>query len=295
MFLRLVAIVGLIAVLILGAWGIILLAFNLVGIFTGSVNLGDLFKSNEQVATTTTPVVVTNNNGNTSNTNTGSNKPTTTTSQPTAVYTAAPRVAQLYGLSDLVVTMKSVTSLSSMQGRVVVQFTVTNVGTNVTNSGWTFNAQLPLQPAYTYQSQGQQALYPGDSIAYTLTYDDPRYQQNNNQYCTLQYPNYNCNYYNQNQNYYNQYNYQTYNNSGTCYTYNGYQNVAGPCPYGYDTNGNPIYGSNYNNQYYNNQYTNPNYNYGYNYNQYGVVTVTVDPTNSVPESVEYNNTASRGF
>lgn len=295
MFLRLVAIVGLIAVLILGAWGIILLAFNLVGIFTGSVHIQDLFKSTptEQVATTTTPVVVTQNNGNTSNTNTGSTKPTTSSAQPTAVYTAAPRVAQLYGLSDLVVTMQSVTSLSSVQGRVVVQFTVTNVGTNVTNSGWTFNAQLPLQPTYTYQTQGQQALYPGDSIAYTLTYDDPRFTRNQNQYCTLQYPNYNCNYYNQNQNYYNQYNYQNYNNTGICYTYNGYQNIPGPCPYGYDNNSNPIYGSNYNyNQYYN-QYTNPNYNYGYNYN--GVVTITVDPQNWVPESAEYNNTASRGF
>ena len=296
MFLRLVAIVGLIAVLILGAWGIILLAFNLVGIFTGSVHIGDLFKSEPtaQVATTT-PVVVTQNNGNTSNTNTGASKPTSSTAPPTAVYTAAPRVAQLYGLADLAVTMKSVTSLSSVQGRVAVQFTVTNIGTNVALSGWTFNAQLPLNPTYTYQSQGQQALYPGDSIAYTLTYDDNRYREN--QYCTLQYPNYNCNYYNQNQNYYNQYNYQ-YQNTGTCYTYNGYQNVAGPCPYGYDTNGNPIYGSNYNynqNQYYN-QYVNPNYNTNYGYYPYGgTVTVTVDPQNWVPESVEYNNTASKGF
>ncbi|MES2007050.1 MAG: hypothetical protein V4436_03005, partial [Patescibacteria group bacterium] len=161
-------------------------------------------------------------------------KPVTavTPAQPSVVYTAAPRVASLYGLSDLKVTISSVTSLSSVQGRVAVSFVVENIGTNVALSGWTFNAQLPLQPTYTYQSQGQQALYPGDKIAYTLTYDDPRYQQNQNQYCTLQYPNYNCNnqYYNQNQNYYNQ---NTYNNTGTCYTYNGYQNVAGPCPYSY--------------------------------------------------------------
>jgi nitrate reductase NapE component len=38
LILRLVAIVGLIAVLILGAWGIILLAFNLVGIFSGAAD-----------------------------------------------------------------------------------------------------------------------------------------------------------------------------------------------------------------------------------------------------------------
>ncbi|MES2007051.1 MAG: hypothetical protein V4436_03010, partial [Patescibacteria group bacterium] len=67
MFLRLVAIVGLIAVLILGAWGIILLAFNLVGIFTGSVPLSNLFNNNEP-ATTTPTVVVTQPNQNTGNT-----------------------------------------------------------------------------------------------------------------------------------------------------------------------------------------------------------------------------------
>ena len=302
MFLRLVAIVGLIAVLILGAWGIILLAFNLVGLFTGSVHLSNLFNhpATQEVATTTAPVVVTqNNNGNTSNT-TSTSKPAGSTTQSgntTAVYTAAPRVSQLYGLADLKVTISSVTSLSSVQGRTVVSFTVSNIGTNVARSGWSFNAQLPLNPAYTYQSQGQQALYPGDSIAYTLSYDDPNFYNNNyGQPCTLQYPNYNCNNgYNYNQ-YYNQYQQYPYNNSGTCYTYNGYQNIAGPCPLTYDTNGNPIYSNNYN---YYNQY-NQNYNYyGNNYNTgyygYGVETIVVDPQNYVPESAEYNNTASKGF
>ncbi|MES2007049.1 MAG: hypothetical protein V4436_03000, partial [Patescibacteria group bacterium] len=61
----------------------------------------------------------------------------------------------------------------------------------------------------------------------------------------------------------------------------------------------PIYGNTYNynqNQYYN-QYVNPNYNYNQNsyYPYGGTVTITVDPQNWVPESVEYNNTASRGF
>jgi hypothetical protein len=66
LFLRLVAIVGLIAVLVLGAWGIILLAFNLVGLFTGSVHLSNLFSNKpavvQQQATTTAPVVITQNN-----------------------------------------------------------------------------------------------------------------------------------------------------------------------------------------------------------------------------------------
>lgn len=304
LFLRLVAIVGLIAVLVLGAWGIILLAFNLVGLFNGSVHLSNLF-SNDNTATTTAPVVVTQNNGNTGSnaaapsntTSTSASKPSGSTTQAgnaTAVYTAAPRAQSLYGFADLKVTITSVNSLSSAYGRTTVTFTISNAGTNVAYSGWTFNAQLPLNPVYTYQSAPQQALYPGDKIAYTLTYDDPNYSQ----YCTQQYPSncYNNGYYNN-----NQYNYQyPYNYNQTCYTYNGYQNVAGPCPTTYDQSGNPIYNSGYNYDYgYNNNYYNQypyNYNYNY-YNQYAyrTVSVTVDPTNTVPESVEYNNTASKSF
>ncbi len=278
-FLRLVAIVGLIAVLILGAWGIILLAFNLVGLFTGAVTFSSLFgrdTTTPPVATTTVPVVIvpSTNTGSNTGTNTGTNAGTNTNtgSQPNAVYTpAATRATNLYGLPDLAVTIKSVTSLSSVQGRTAVQFTVANVGTNIARSGWSFNAQLPLVPAYTYQSQGQQALYPGDSIAFTLTYDDSRYSQP----CTLQYPNYNCNNY-------NQYPYQQYpyNNTGTCYTYNGYQNIPYPCDNTYSS-GNPNY-----------NYYNQNYNYGY---YGGIVTIHLDPQNWVQESNEYNNTASKSF
>ncbi len=277
-FLRLVAIVGLIAVLVLGAWGIILLAFNLVGLFTGSVHFSNLFSNKPAVveqATTTAPVVITQNNGNTSNTTTGTTKPAGSTAQTgatTAVYTAAPRATSLYGFADLAVTITSVTSLSSVQGRTVVQFTVVNSGTNIARSGWMFNANLPYQGStYTYQSAPQQALYPGDSIAYTLTYDDTY-----NQY------NYNTNYYNQ---YSNQY---QYNNTGTCYTYNGYQNVPYPCDNAY-TSGNANY--DYYNQY------NSNYNNYYNQNiyQYRTVSITLDPQNWVPESIEYNNTASKNF
>lgn len=388
-FLRLVAIVGLVAVLILGAWGIILLAFNLVGLFTGNgLNFGSFWNNGnataqEQVVATlpataqsgksftaswvhkggdvdaeyaytlsyackdsltveaalpqggyqevdcetpfnfsntaekttlmakvagnvSVPLTLTvsaNDIATGEETAVGSatmtitpagktttTKPTTPTSttKPTAVYTAAPRVSQLYGLPDLTVTMTSVTSLSSIQGRTVVQFTVTNAGTNVALQGWAFNAVLPLNPSYTYQSQGQQALYPGDSIAYTLTYDDPNfrnYNYNQNQYCTLQYPNYNCNY--------QQYPYNYNTQPQTCYTYNGYQNVAGPCPLTYDSYGNPIY-QNYGNQYnqYPYNYANPNYGY-YPYNR--TVTVNVDPFNWVMEAVEYNNSASKSF
>ena len=292
MFLRLVAIVGLIAVLILGAWGIILLAFNLVGLFSGTVHWSDIFShptttTTQEVATTTQQVVVVQP----ANGNTTTSKPATTSGATTAVYTAAPRTTQLYGLADLAVTITSVTSLSSVQGRTVVSFTVSNVGTNMAPAGWSFNALLPYQGStYTYQSQTQQALYPGDSIAYTLTYDNAGYNNNynyNNQVCSQQYP-YTCTY-----NYSNQYPYNTYNTQPqTCYTYNGYQNIPGPC---LDSNGNTIY--NYNTGY-NNQYPyNTNYNY-YNTNSYGysgTVTITVDPQHWVAETNEYNNTASKNF
>jgi hypothetical protein len=295
LFLRLVAIVGLIAVLVLGAWGIILLAFNLVGLFTGSVHFSNLFNSKpavvEQQATTTAPVVITqNNNGNTSNTssNTQATKPSST-GATTAVYTAAPRTTTLYGLADLAVTITSVNSLSSVQGRNVIQFTVVNGGTNVARSGWTFNASLPYQGStYTYQSAPQQALYPGDSIAFTLTYDDNYNQYNyngyNNQVCSQQYP-YTCTYNNQNQ-YYNQYQQYPYNNSGTCYTYNGYTNTPYPCD-----NGSQSGNANYN---YYNQYSQNGYN---NYNYYGnrSVSITLDPQNFIPESAEYNNSATKSF
>ncbi len=280
LFLRIVAIVGLIAVLILGAWGIILLAFNLAGIFTGTKSIGSLFSHpNTDIATTTVVVVGTN-------TNTGSSepvvitppvKPVVTTTKPTAVYTAAPQRAALYGLPDLAVTITSVTSLSSVQGRTVVKFIVENDGTNVARAGWNFNVVLPLTPSYTYQATAQQALYPGDKIAYTLTYDDPNfYNQYQNQY-------YNQNGYNGN------YQYQA---QQTCYTYNGYQNVAGPCAAGYDSNSNAYYNPNSN---YYNQNGGTNYYNGTNYPTYrsGTVTVVVDPQNWILEAIEYNNTASR--
>lgn len=172
--------------------------------------------------------------------------------QPTYTYVPAAQVASLYGLPDLSVRMLGVYPQGS---RVSVQFEIQNIGTNVARSGWSFNAQLPLNPSYTYQSQTQQALNPGDKIVYTLGFDN---QYQGNQY----------------------YNYQYQYNYSTCYHYDGNQNI----PYVCDTNQNNSY----------------NYN-GYNSYPYGnlptgqvgrTVTVTADPYNWVQESAEYNNTAS---
>ena len=56
--------------------------------------------------------------------------------------------------------------------RPAVRFTIKNVGTNMTGT-WRFSASIPTQTAYIYQSQSQQSLNPGDSIDYTLGFDQP--------------------------------------------------------------------------------------------------------------------------
>jgi hypothetical protein len=183
-------------------------------------------------------------------------------------YVPANRTANLYGYADLAVRITSINSLSSVQGRVAVQFEVENIGTNVAAAGWMFNATLPVGYAYTYSSATQQALYPGDKIVYTLGFSST-YQ---NQYCTMQYPNPNCPWYQQP--------YQPYPYQGTCYRYDGYQNTPVPCT---NANGSVItYGNT----------STYNYNGSY-YNSYGqLVTITVDPQNRVYDLNRANNAAS---
>lgn len=52
-------------------------------------------------------------------------------------------------------------------GTAAVNFTIKNVGTNVSGP-WCFSATIPTSSSYLYQSQSQQSLNPGDSIEYTL-------------------------------------------------------------------------------------------------------------------------------
>ncbi|MBY0472723.1 hypothetical protein K2Q00_00340 [Patescibacteria group bacterium] len=174
------------------------------------------------------------------------------TSKPGTTYVPAKTTARtLYGSPDLAVTMGSITNSGGLYS---AQFTVQNVGTNVAPYGWTFNAALPTSPVYTYPSNPQQALNPGDKIVYTLSFTKGQavysygasYGYGNTSY---QYPS-NCGY--------------TAN-----YTYNGVYNYPGAS-----------YTCNMNN-YYN------GYNYGTSY-----VTVTVDPNNYVYESSEANNSAT---
>ena len=156
-------------------------------------------------------------------------------SQATTYYPAATRAA-LFGYPDLAVT---VTSVAPSGSRTTVQFTIANVGTNIVNSGWTFNASLPINGSYTFASQPQQALYPGDKIVYNLSFD--------NTYGTSQYP--------------------TYGNSGYTtggYTCNGY-NCTPP------------------------SYTGYQYSTGY---SIGTVTITADPFGYIMETNKGNNSAS---
>ena len=180
---------------------------------------------------------------------------TQTTPRPTSTYTPSGRTSNLYGTPDLSVR---VLSAQPVAGRYSVQFEVSNVGTNVAPYGWEFSAQLPLNPPYTFVSQAQQKLYPGDKIVYTLGFDMPT---NSTQPYNYSYPYAptNCGY---NQN----------------YTYDGYYNY--PTGYGYScTNPNP--------------YQYPNY-YGNAYPFYGANTfsITVDSQNLLNDYNRGNNTAS---
>mgnify|MGYP001613201129 CR=1 FL=1 len=93
------------------------------------------------------------------------------TNKPTTTYVPSGRTTNLYGAADLAVQIVSAPAQATVGSRISLQFVVTNIGTNLTPAGWMFNAVLPYQPLYVYPSGGQQMLYPGDKIVYTLGYD----------------------------------------------------------------------------------------------------------------------------
>lgn len=97
-------------------------------------------------------------------------KPTTST-KPSTTYVPSGRTTNLYGVGDLAVQITQAPQAASVGSRISMQFVVTNVGSNLIPAGWSFNAVLPYNPIYVYPSGGQQALYPGDKIVYTLGYD----------------------------------------------------------------------------------------------------------------------------
>lgn len=107
-----------------------------------------------------------------------------TTTYPAGTGTPAP--ANLYGNSDLTVTITQTGYLTSSNTnsfvpsktvpnnqRGAVKFTVTNIGTNVSGR-WSFEAQLPTTTTYTFKSDTQESLRPGEKVDYILGFDSAR-------------------------------------------------------------------------------------------------------------------------
>lgn len=174
MFLRAIAVLGLIAILLLGAWGIIQLAVNLPSFLAnvgGSVSSVFTRESNS-TTTPASPVAPT--------APTTPTKPAGTVGGGTgSTYVPSGVRTNLYGASDLAVRLIAGVPYGD---RYTVTFEIGNYGTNMAPSGWNFTAELPMGgDEYPYHSAPQQALYPGDRIVYTLGFstDDYGYYERN--------------------------------------------------------------------------------------------------------------------
>lgn len=109
-------------------------------------------------------------------------KQTTKTIQIGGATTTPKTQVALSGLPDFAVTIHSVGYLASTTAdsfiatttisgtRPAISFTIKNVGTNVTGP-WRWSIHIPTEMAYLYESVPQQSLAPGDSIDYTLGFD----------------------------------------------------------------------------------------------------------------------------
>lgn len=113
------------------------------------------------------------------------------TTPGTATHTTYPAggtqtTAPLYGKPDLLVTITQTGYLTTNNTnsfvasktvpnneRGAVKFTVTNVGTNVSGR-WDFEAVLPTTSSYTFHSDTQESLRPGEKIDYVLGFDSAR-------------------------------------------------------------------------------------------------------------------------
>jgi hypothetical protein len=202
------AIVGFIALIIMGI-ALVILGTRLVpSLNTASVYLSSIFHTEDReptlqvvTSTTTLPVdetvvltPVATTTVVTPNLPTTTTKPATvsTTPRPATVTTTRTTVITSakpdpYGKSDLTVRITDVGYMRrdgntesfvssndidrSRDGG--VKFTVTNTGTNVTGS-WKFEIKLPSSPSRTFTSPTQRSIGPGDSIEYVLGFEKPR-------------------------------------------------------------------------------------------------------------------------
>ncbi len=108
----------------------------------------------------------------------------TTTTYPVGTVVTQPAV--LSGLSDLTIAITTKGYLTSSDttsfvkadsvpsgARPAVKFTITNIGTNLSGR-FTFKAPLPTSSTYTFTSDSQDSLLPGEHIDYVLGFDRAR-------------------------------------------------------------------------------------------------------------------------
>lgn len=191
------AVVGFVALLALGVWGGIYSARYVPGtIGTASVYLGSLFAPSEPASISVVPTAsstIISFGTYTPSTVAATTTPSTTT--PPAAVTPKPKPAVTtivnptpvvpapYGLADLTVIVDRVGYLTTNSTdsfvasptvpdgkRPAVKFTVKNIGTNYSGT-WRFNASIPTRNNFTFESDSQQSLGPGDSIDYILGFD----------------------------------------------------------------------------------------------------------------------------
>lgn len=169
------------------------------GVGSAAVYLGSVFTPADEPAISviqnpTAPTTISFDNASlTASTNAIPKVETSSNSKPTPT-TAGEKTSGTYqigsttaltpsGLPDFVVSISAIGYLATTSAesfvasstipsgsRPAVKFTIKNTGTNVTGS-WRFSASIPTQTAYIYQSPIQQPLNPGDSIDYTLGFD----------------------------------------------------------------------------------------------------------------------------
>jgi hypothetical protein len=196
------AVVGLIALLALGMWLAIFLVQSIPGAMhrlgTAGVVFSSIFKDEDEglvvvtAGTTTAPFPEETEEVASSTppppkpvavptTPAPKPQPETTVATPIAV---APTPPALTGLPDLATTIIAtgylasstldsfVASSTSPKGtRPALTFSIKNIGTNIAQADWRFTAAIPTQYGYIYTSPLQQALRPGESIVYTLGFD----------------------------------------------------------------------------------------------------------------------------
>lgn len=200
------AVVGFIALVVAGIW-LAVYSTRFVpkvvnGIGSAAVYVGSVFNPADEptLSVITSPIDSTTIffgeasstiSTNVTSANTTSSNPKSITKTPGNVTTSVHQIGgatttnAFSGLPDLVVSISSVGYLASTtadsfvsastmnsNNRPAVKFTIRNIGTNASGS-WRFSASIPTLSSYIYQSPPQQSLNPGDSIDYTLGFDQP--------------------------------------------------------------------------------------------------------------------------